>query len=134
MFTGPNVKAIYTRVWLDIVKSAKKIIWKLKTHFWVVRLKILPKKTKKCRRKSKNNQKKWQILQNVRKYSKIWNFSGTRVFILITRVSNFVENPGLTRVLETRGPSLLVVKFNFLWYFPKYWRKVSDFSNYTIIW
>ena len=46
---------------------------------------------------------------NMTKYSKKsknWNFSGTRVFILITRVSNFVENPGLTRVLETRGPSL----------------------------
>ena len=32
--------------------------------------------------------------------------SGTWVFILITRVSDFVENPGLTRVLETRGSSL----------------------------
>ena len=39
------------------------------------------------------------------------NTSGTRVFILITRVSNFVENPGLTRVLETRGPSLVVSFF-----------------------
>ena len=52
------------------------------------------------------------------------NTSGTRVFILITRVSDFVENPGLTRVLETRGPPLTATLNLCLIYFKITWAQV----------